>query len=89
MRPADTSPEAWKILVDLIRRMPPEERLQRALGLSVAVLRSGEAGLRMAYPQATEREIFLRSAQRRLGPDLVRRVYGDELTDDRPVCRSA
>jgi hypothetical protein len=83
MRPADTSPEAWKVLLDLVRRMPPEERLQRALQLSATVLQFGEAGLRAAYPQASDREIFLRGAERRLGSKLFRTVYGDELPDER------
>jgi hypothetical protein len=79
MRPRDTSPEAWKVLMDLIRAMPPEVRLQRCLELSELVCRFGEAGIRQAYPQAGEREIFLRVASRKLGPELFRTVYGDEL----------
>jgi hypothetical protein len=31
---------------------------------------------RRMHPEAGEREIFLRAAARRLGPDLVRRAYG-------------
>jgi hypothetical protein len=77
------------VLLDLIRRMPPEERLQRALQLSATVLQIGEAGLREAYPKTSDREIFLRGAQRRLGSELFRKVYGDELPDDRPARRIA
>ncbi|MGA9623237.1 MAG: hypothetical protein WBL65_08685 [Bryobacteraceae bacterium] len=82
MRPADTSPEAWKILIDLLRKMPPEEKLRRTLEWSEMIRLAGESGLRQAYPQASEREIFLRSARRRLGAKLFCRVYGDELPDD-------
>ncbi len=82
MRPADTSPEAWKILIGLLRKMPPEEKLRRTLEWSEMIRLAGESGLRQAYPQASEREIFLRSARRRLGAKLFCRVYGDELPDD-------
>jgi hypothetical protein len=82
MCPADTSPEAWKVLIDLLRKMPPEEKLRRTLEWSEMIRLAGESGLRQAYPQASEREIFLRSARRRLGAKLFCKVYGDELTDD-------
>jgi hypothetical protein len=82
MCPADTSPEAWKVLIDLLRKMPPEEKLRRALEHSEMIRLAGESGLRQAYPQASDREIFLRSARRRLGAKLFSRVYGDELPDD-------
>lgn len=79
MRPRDTSPEAWKVLLDCIRLMTPEERLQRCLELSETVRLAGEAGLREAYPSASEREIFLRAARQKLGAPLFRAVYGDAL----------
>jgi hypothetical protein len=77
MRPRDTSPEAWKVLLDLVRKMSPEERLQRTIELTAAVRNLGEAGIREAYPGASEREIFLRVAQRQLG-DEFQKVFGDE-----------
>lgn len=87
MRPADTSPEAWKVLLDLVRRISPAERLQRTFELSEGIRLASEAGLRQAYPEAGEREIFLRSARRRLGSVLFHKVYGDELSDDGPSIR--
>jgi hypothetical protein len=75
MRPADTSREAWKVLMDLVRRMPPEEKLQRALALSAAVRQAGEAGIRQQNPGASEREILLKIARIQLGPELARLVY--------------
>ena len=79
MRPRDTSPEAWKVLIDLMRKMSPEERLQRTFEYSALVRKFAEAGVRQKYPEAGEREIFLRSAHRRLGADLYAKVYGAEL----------
>ena len=87
MCPADTSPEAWKILIELLRKMPPEEKLRRTLEHSEMIRLAGESGLRQAYPQASDREIFLRSARRRLGAELFCRVYGDEFPDDGPAHR--
>ena len=79
MRPRDTSPEAWKVLTDLIRQMPPEERLRRAFEYSAFVRSFAEAGVRNAYPDATDREVFLIGARRRLGDELFRRVYANEI----------
>jgi hypothetical protein len=82
MRPADTSPEAWKFYLELHRQLTPGERLQRAIQYSTSIRNLAEAGLREQYPEADEREIFLRSARQRLGRELFCKVYGDELKDD-------
>ena len=89
MRPADTSPEAWKVQLDLIRAMPPEERLQHTFEFSALVRSLVEATLRADHPEANDREIFLRAARRRLGAELFHKVYGEELPDDRSVRKSA
>jgi hypothetical protein len=82
--PVDTSPEAWEVFLDLHRRMTPEERLQRAFEYSAFVRTLAEGVLRHEHPHADEREIFLRSAGQRLGRELFQKVYGDELSDERP-----
>jgi len=78
VRPADTSPEAWRIWLDLVRKIPPEEKLQRAIELTAFLRSATEAGLRQQYPAASDREIFLRMAQRQLGRELFEKVYGQE-----------
>jgi hypothetical protein len=65
--------------MDLMRKMSPEEKLQRTFEYSAFVRMFGEAGLRQKYPQASDREIFLRTAHQRLGADLYKKVYGAEL----------
>jgi hypothetical protein len=65
--------------MDLMRKMSPEEKLQRTFEYSAFVRKFGEAGLRQKYPQAGDREIFLRAARQRLGADLYSKVYGAEL----------
>jgi hypothetical protein len=81
MRPADTSPEAWKVFIDLQRRMSPSEKLQQAFEWSDIIRQFAESGLRQRYPKADDREIFLRTARINLGPDLFRKVYGEALPD--------
>ena len=79
MRPRDTSPEAWKVFIDLMRKLSPEEKLQRTIEYSAMVRRFAEAGVRQKHPAASQRELFLRAAHQRLGADLYTKVYGAEL----------
>jgi hypothetical protein len=82
MRPRDTSPEAWKFFIDRISQMTPDERLQRAIEHSAAVRAFVESGIRSRHPNATDREVFLIAAKQRLGHDLFRKVYGNELQSE-------
>jgi hypothetical protein len=88
MRPADTTPEAWEVLTTLQQRMSPSEKMQLAFEWSEVIRQFAEAGLRQRYPEATEREIFLRFARQTLGEELFRQVYGNELPDDAPACQN-
>jgi hypothetical protein len=80
MRPEDTSPEAWKVFLDLQRSTPPAEKIRRAMSLSKTVQLLSEAGLRRKFPEADDREIFLRRARLTLGDELFRKAYNTELT---------
>lgn len=82
MCPRDTSPEAWKLYLDLVRKMTPSEKLRRTLEFSDSVRRLAMAGMRQRYPNADEREIFLRVAQVVLGRELFRKVHGSVIPDD-------
>jgi hypothetical protein len=79
MRPADTSPEAWRVLLEIYRRMTPDEKLQRTLDMSAFLRSMCEAGVRAEYPQAQDRELFLRVTQRTLGKELFAKVYGNDV----------
>jgi hypothetical protein len=72
--------EAWKVFLDLQRRTPPAEKIRRAMSLSKTVHLLSEAGLRRKFPEAGDREIFLRRARLTLGDDLFRKAYSAELT---------
>jgi hypothetical protein len=83
--PADTTPEAWKVFLDIQRRMTPGEKIRRVFDRSRMMRRLSEADLRRKHPQADDREILLRRVRRELGADLFRRVYGDILPREAPA----
>ncbi|MBV8841635.1 MAG: hypothetical protein JO307_02390 [Bryobacterales bacterium] len=72
----DTDPRVMEVWLDLLRHMDPGEKLAQSLNLTNMAFRLSEAGVRLAHPDADEREIFLRAAARRLPKDLIIRVYG-------------
>jgi hypothetical protein len=65
--------EVW---LDMLRAKTPGERILMAFELSDFAVRVAESGVRVRYPEASEREIFLRSAALRLPRDLMIRAYG-------------
>lgn len=73
---ADTDPRAMEVWLGLLRRKTPGERIAMAFELSDFAVRVAESGVRARYPEASEREIFLRSAALRLPRDLMIRAYG-------------
>lgn len=79
MRPADTSPEVWKIYVEALGRMAPGEKIARSLELTKTVQSLAEAGLRRRHPEATDRQILLMRVRRELGDELFHKVFGNEL----------
>ena len=76
MELSDTDPRAKEVWIELLRKMGPEGRLAQALQLSDLGLRVSEAGVRLAHPEASEREVFLRAAARRLPRETMIRAYG-------------
>lgn len=73
---ADTDPKAFQVLIELRRRMTFDEKFRQFLEMTEMVLRGYEDRVRREYPEASEREVFLRAAALRLGNETVRRVYG-------------
>jgi len=73
---ADTDPKALEKLIELRRRMTFDQKLRQFFEMTEMLLRGYEDRVRREYPEASEREIFLRAAALRLGSDTVRRVYG-------------
>jgi hypothetical protein len=60
---------------EAVRRMTPEQRLRVVDELNASVETMAVAGIRVTHPAASDREIFLRLAIRKLGYDLARQVY--------------
>lgn len=82
---SDTDPRAAEVWLELLCAMPPEERLAQALKLTELAFRVSEAGVRMAYPEASDREVFLRAAARRLSREQMIGAYGwDPESDVQP-----
>jgi len=72
----DTSPEARAVMVQLLRQMTPERKIERVAALNRMTRGLAMAGLRERHPHASEEELRLRLAALLLGPDLARKAYG-------------
>lgn len=62
--------------MEIWRAMSPEEKFAVVAELNRDVDRMAAAGVRQRYPQATERELFLRVAALRNGRALSIAAYG-------------
>jgi hypothetical protein len=71
----DTSPEIERLQIERWRNMSPAEKAALVSGLTQATCELALAGIRQRYPGASSRELFLRLAMLRLGPDLARKAY--------------
>jgi hypothetical protein len=72
----DTSPEALKVFHEIQRRRSPEQKLADIFDLSEGLFELTKAGIRARYPEADEREVFLRAVATRLPRELMVRAYG-------------
>jgi len=72
----DTDPEALEVFLELHRRMTTAERVARVFELTAFQESLQQASVRRMYPDADEREVFLRVAARRLDRETMIRVYG-------------
>jgi len=72
----DTSPEAERVLIEGMRRMPASEKLARLDALTRRARRLLEDDVRRMHPDASPRELLLRFAARWHGPEFTRRHLG-------------
>ena len=72
----DTSYEAEQILIKHYRRMSPEEKIAKMRQLNDFAANAIFAEVRGRYPEAPEREIWLRVASRYIPADLMIKAYG-------------
>jgi len=73
---SDTSPDVEARMTELYRAMTPRQRITRALNLSQTTRQLARAQLRRDHPEASEDELRIRFAQRTLGLELTREVFG-------------
>ena len=73
--PADTSPDAAWVQLEVYRRMSPEQRLLQALRLSDSVRATTAAGIRDRHPKYSEEQIKMLVIHRCLGEELFRKAY--------------
>lgn len=72
----DPDKKAERLRIEILTNMTPQQKADLVSQLTLAVQQLAFAGLRQADPAATDDEIWLRLAARRLGPDVIRKVYG-------------
>ena len=73
---SDTDADIRDRQVEIWRAMSPGEKYQIVLDLNRDVERMAEVGVRQRYPEASDREVFLRLAALRNGRDLSIAAYG-------------
>ena len=73
--PADTTREALRVQVEVLRRMSPEERLRQGRLLNETARKLTEAGIRLRHPEYSERDVFFARARLSLGDALFRDAY--------------
>ncbi|HEY2954796.1 MAG TPA: hypothetical protein VGK89_06070 [Candidatus Eisenbacteria bacterium] len=70
----DTSPEARRILIELLRKKTPAEKLAMVGGLAATAREFALAGLRMRHPEADAEELETRYWRLVLGPESADRA---------------
>jgi hypothetical protein len=73
---ADTSPAVEARLMEAYRSMEPWQKLRIVSELSKAAFELAAAGIRMRAPAASDQDVQLILAARRLGRDTVLRATG-------------
>lgn len=76
-RPADTSVEAERVQIDLIRNAPVSRRLHMAWSLSATVIGLARRALARAHPLASRQELDLRFVELHYGADLAASLRDD------------
>jgi hypothetical protein len=72
----DTSPEALAVFYEIQRKRPIEQKMVDIFDLSEGLFELVKSGIRLRYPNADEREVFLRAVATRIPRDLMIRAYG-------------
>lgn len=72
----DTSAEALSVFHEIQRKRPVGQKLVDVFDLSEGLFETVKAGIRLRYPEADERQVFLRAVASRVPRELMIRAYG-------------
>ena len=80
--PADTTPEAARVQLEIFRRMNPSRRLELACEMSDTIRKVSADGVRSRHPEYTEEQVNLAVARLMLGAELFSKAFpGVEIED--------
>lgn len=71
---SDTRPEAERVLIELLRNVTKERRLELGLSLCQAAAEIAQAGILQAHPSASEEDRKLIFVEITYGKDMAERV---------------
>ena len=71
----DTDPAALRVFLRLHREMTPGEKIARIFEMAEFQEGLQHASVRALYPNASDREVFLRVASRRLRRETMKQVF--------------
>jgi hypothetical protein len=71
-----TDTKALEVFIDLQRKMTVQEKVLGVFSMNEMLGRTAEAHKRRLHPEASDREIFVRTASHRLDRETMIRVYG-------------
>jgi hypothetical protein len=84
-RLTDTSTDAERVQIEILRSMTPWRKLQLWNDLNMGMRQVALSGLRERFPNASPEELRRRLATLLLGPELATKAYGPE--PDPPTIR--
>jgi len=68
-------PALVRVRTEILRRMTPEQKIRAVHQLNRVARAMAMSEIRVGYPDASDREVFLRFAIRNLGYELARWAY--------------
>lgn len=80
----DTSPEAEKFLIELLRQKTPSEKFRQILSLSQTVIQLSKRAIARRHPHLNKQQITLLFIKYHYGEDLAERVkkYLDKISHE-------
>ena len=73
--PADTTPEAAWVQMQVYRRMTMEQRLKQGFGMFSFMRQVCSAGIRVQHPEYTDEQVKYEVIRRNLGTELFAKAY--------------